>query len=538
MHGRVVAVDHARAELHELVDDLVHAVLVARDQGAGEDHRVEFVDRNVAVVAVGDAAKGSHRLALRSGAHVDELVVLHVVGLLEVDDGALGDVQVAQIGGDGHVAHHRTADEDDLAAVLVRRVDDLLHAVHMRREARDDDLAARLREGLVERGADRGLRLDESGHLGVGGIHHQQIHALLADLAELDQIGDAVVEGQLVELDVAGVDQRAGRGLDVHGQRVGDGVGHGDELEVVGADLHLVAALHGNHHRVEVVLLALRLDEGERELGADQRDVRAQLEQVGHAADVVLVAMREHERLDLVETVLDVVEVGQDQVDARLLLLGEQHAAVDEQQVAVVLDHVHVAADFAQAAERHDAQRALAVLRRGDEHAVLLRRGRRLRAARAAPRPGTAGTGAAGALGGRTRRLRGGLRRLAVRRRARRGLAATGARGTGRGLVEGLDRGQGRRVLFGFALLAGVLGAALACGLLCGFLLCCHFLVGFPFLGVPDLCRERGIASRTGAGRASRRDSAAAGRRSAAVHFWRLRRPRTHRRRIACRGYG
>ena len=116
VHGGVVSVDHAGSELHELVDDLVDAMLVTWDQGAGEDHRVELVDGDVAVVAVGDAAERGHRLALGTGAHVDELVVLHVMGLLQVDDGVLGQTQVAQICCDGHVADHGTSDEHDLAA--------------------------------------------------------------------------------------------------------------------------------------------------------------------------------------------------------------------------------------------------------------------------------------------------------------------------------------------------------------------------------------------------------------------------------------
>ena len=40
--------------------------------------------------------------------------------------------------------------------------------------------------------------LTKPGSLGVGGVHHQQVHALFADLAEFDEVGDAVVERQLV----------------------------------------------------------------------------------------------------------------------------------------------------------------------------------------------------------------------------------------------------------------------------------------------------------------------------------------------------
>ena len=140
-----------------------------------------------------------------------------------------------------------------------------------------------------------------------------------------------------------------------------------------------------------MVFLALGLYEGQRQLGTDQRDVWTQLEQVRYAADMVFVAMGEYQGLDLVETVLDVVEIRQDQVNARLLLLREKHAAIDEQQVAVVFDHVHVAADFAETAKRHDTHRALAVLRRGDQHIVLLGGRGELLWARSTARGRTAG---------------------------------------------------------------------------------------------------------------------------------------------------
>ncbi len=372
VHGGIVAVDDLGAELHQLVDDLVDAVLVTRNQGAGENHRVELIDMDVTVVAVGDTAKGGHRLALGAGAHVDELVVLNVVGLLEVHNGAFRNVQIAKIGSDGHVAHHRTADKHDLATVLVGGIHHLLHAVHMGGEAGDDDLAGSLRKCLVKSRTNGGLRLDEARNLGVGGIHHQKIHTLFADLAELHEIGDAVIERQLVELDVARVNQGAGWGLDVNGQGIRDGVGDVDEFEVERTHLELVAAGDLHLGGVLAVFLALGVHKGKSQFGTNQWNIRAQLQQVRHATDVVFMAVGEHQGVNLVETVLDVAEIRQDEIDTRLLLFREEHAAVDKQQVTVVFDHVHVAADFAQAAERRDAHGALAVLRRGDQHGILL----------------------------------------------------------------------------------------------------------------------------------------------------------------------
>src|SRR5690606_37297042 len=101
----------------------------------------------------------------------------------------------------------------------------------------------------------------------------------------------------------------------------------------------------------DAVLLELRLDEGERERRAQDRDVGAVAQQVRDSADVVLVAVGEDEAHDPVVAPLEVREVGQDQVDARLLLLREEDAAVDDEDLAAVLEDGHVATDLAEAAE-------------------------------------------------------------------------------------------------------------------------------------------------------------------------------------------
>ena len=161
-----------------------------------------------------------------------------------------------------------------------------------------------------------------------------------------------------------------------------------------------------DHHgdAVDPVLLQLRLEQREGEPRAEDRDVLALAQQVGHRADVVLVRVRQHDRLDGVEAVTDEVEVREDQVDAGLAVLGEQHAAVDDEQAAAVLEDRHVAADVAEPAERDDAQPVGRQRRRGAELGVRVascdrtrsRRRRRRRArARGAPCP-SRGIGSSG----------------------------------------------------------------------------------------------------------------------------------------------
>ena len=193
----------------------------------------------------------------------------------------------------------------------------------------------------------------EAGHLGVGRVDHEEVDALLAEPGERAQVGDPAVERQLVHLEVAGVQHQPGAGADRDRQRVGDRVVDRDELEVEGAERDPVAlgddVLRG---LLEPVLLQLRAEQRQRQLRADEGDVLPLAEEVRRRADVVLVAVGEDERLDVVEPVPDRLEVGEDQVDARVVLLGEEHAAVDDEQAAVVLEDRHVAADLAEAAER------------------------------------------------------------------------------------------------------------------------------------------------------------------------------------------
>ena len=206
----------------------------------------------------------------------------------------------------------------------------------------------------------------EARHLGVGGVREEEVDALFAQARETAQVGDPLVERELVHLEVAGVQDHAGPGADRDGEAVGDGVVDRQELEVERAVRRgvAVAFLDLAGHGADPVLLELLDDQGQRQPGGDHRDVRALAQEVRHAADVVLVPVGEHDADDVVDPVPDVAEVGQDHVDAGLVLLGEEDAAVDHEQLAVVLEDGHVATDLSQAAEGDDAEPACCQLRR------------------------------------------------------------------------------------------------------------------------------------------------------------------------------
>ena len=71
---------------------------------------------------------------------------------------------------------------------------------------------------------------------------------------------------------------------------------------------------------------------------------------------MVLVTVRDDDRLDVGDALAQVREVRQHEVDAHHLGRREAQAAVDDDHPAVVLDDRHVLADLADASEREDAE--------------------------------------------------------------------------------------------------------------------------------------------------------------------------------------
>ncbi len=73
---------------------------------------------------------------------------------------------------------------------------------------------------------------------------------------------------------------------------------------------------------------------------------------------MVLVGVGDDERFDIVEPVLDVTQVRQDQVDPGFVVSREEHTAIHDEQFAQMLEDRHVAADFADSAQRGNSQTA------------------------------------------------------------------------------------------------------------------------------------------------------------------------------------
>jgi len=246
--------------------------------------------------------------------------------------------------------------QGDLAPVLVRQRHDLLQAGEHRREGGDDHaLSLRLAQQPVQRFADDALGFRAPGAVRIGAVADHCQHAVRRKGAQAVQVGRAPAGGRLVQLVVAGVDDRAHRRIDHEPDGIGDGMRHGERRDVERPEVDRFVLAQGAQVGAvqHVLLFELALDEPQRERRAVNGRVDL-AQQVGQGRDVIHVAVRQDDAAQAVLVLDDVFEIGQHQVDAVHIVIGEFDPAVDDNHVAAIFVDGHVLADFPQAAQGSD----------------------------------------------------------------------------------------------------------------------------------------------------------------------------------------
>ena len=277
--------------------------------------------------------------------------------MLDVDQGALGDGDDAQPDSQLHVLAHGASQRRHLAAVGHGGVDDLLHPVHVAGEAGHDDALVGLGgEDPAEGDADRGLGFGEAGLLGVGGVRQQQPDALgLGQLPHAGEVGAATVDRLQVDFEVTRVEDDALGRVEGDGERIGHRVGDRDELHVARPDAAALAVAHGDELRAvaEAGLLHPVPGQADRELGPVDGHLQI-AQEIRQSPGVVLVTVGQDDAVDPVGPLPEVGELGQDQVHAGHVGVGEHDPAVEDDDAAVDLDAGAVAADLPEPSEKDD----------------------------------------------------------------------------------------------------------------------------------------------------------------------------------------
>ena len=312
MDEGAILIPHVAAKLGQAVDDLLHGLLVARNGRSGQDDGIALVDGECLVLAVGHAGQGRQRLALRASAHNDNLVVGQVIDIEGIDDIGIIDVEVTQLTRHAGVGEHGAAGHDDLAAALAGGVADLLQAMDVARERRDEHTARGVLDGVQQVGTDLGLGLGKARNRGVSGVGKQQVDTLLGKAADGGIIGRDAIDGRLVELKVTGVHNGALVGANEHAQSTRNGVRHREEVERDATEIDVASALDlAELGRADAELGELALNKAERQLAREDGHLIVEvLQQVRKRTGVVLVAVGDDDAAELLLVLQDISVVG------------------------------------------------------------------------------------------------------------------------------------------------------------------------------------------------------------------------------------
>jgi hypothetical protein len=121
---------------------------------------------------------------------------------------------------------------------------------------------------------------------------------------------------------------------------------HGNEFHIKRPKLLPSTLGNGKSQGCDAVLLQLGLDQGKGQSRANKGNIVSEFQKIGNGTNVVFVAVGEDHRNDVIEPVTDGFEIGQNQVNAWLCLLGKENTAVHDEQFAIELTDGHVPTDF------------------------------------------------------------------------------------------------------------------------------------------------------------------------------------------------
>ena len=222
----------------------------------------------------------------------------------------------------------------------------------------DDALALRLREEVAECGTHAPFGHGEARTLRVGALREQRKNAPVAELAEPCKVDDAALNRGVVDLEVAGMDNDAGRCVYSEAAGIRYRVVHTDKLHRHAAELHGLPRL--NHIKPALgeyaVLLQLALYKSEGERSSVHRHVDS-FEQIRKASDMILMSVGKDNSPELLLVFDDIGEIGDHEVYAEHVIVRESKSAVHDEHIVAALIQVQILSDLVKSAEGDNFKR-------------------------------------------------------------------------------------------------------------------------------------------------------------------------------------
>ena len=171
------------------------------------------------------SGEGCHGFSLASRGDQRNLLIRIIPKLVNLDQSLVRDLQIPQLRGRADNVYHAPALHSHLPAVLVCRIDDLLHPVHIGGKGRDNDPGILVLCKYIVKGlSNRALRHGKSLALRIGTVTHQCQYTLLSDFRKPLQVNGISEYRSIVHFKVTGVHHDSRRGIDRQCGRILDAV--------------------------------------------------------------------------------------------------------------------------------------------------------------------------------------------------------------------------------------------------------------------------------------------------------------------------
>ena len=353
--ARRPAVQHVAAAAEQVADHAGDRPLVAGDRPRREDHGVARPHGHLAVLVDADEGQGGERLSLAARHEHEDARRGITREQRRVEEGAVRDAQQPQLPRHVGVVRHAPPHERDGAPGAEGQLGHALDPRDGGGEAGDEEPPAGGGQDLLEGRDEVVLAPRPAALLHVRAVGQERQHALLAPRAERVHVRRLVGGGAAAHLEVAGGEDDPRRRLD--GQRVAveDAVGHADGVHAERAQLDRLPGRQQAEVGGDPALLQPAAREAQGEAAPVHRRRRG-LQGEGQGADVVLVAVGEHDAPQVVRPLREVAEVRHDRVHAGQLRGREEDAGVHEQPVLLPFEDHGVEAELPEATQRHQAE--------------------------------------------------------------------------------------------------------------------------------------------------------------------------------------
>jgi len=268
-----------------------------------------------------------------------------------------GNFDVAQVFGNLGRTGHRTADKRHFSTVFPRQLDSQLDAMDGGGKTGDEQPPLGAGEHLIKLASHSPLTRRVSFALDVGRILKQRQNSLFAIFRERVQVEHLVVRGGRVNLEVARVNQHSEGRVDGQRNTIYKTVGNVDGMNRERARLKSLACTDLVQIRIiqQPMFFQFVFYVRERELGSPHWYIEFG-KNPRQSADVILVAMGENDGAHPLPVFDEIGNVGNYDVHAQQLGLGEHETRVDDDNVIAPAYRHAVHSELAQTAEGYDVQ--------------------------------------------------------------------------------------------------------------------------------------------------------------------------------------